>query len=266
MADRADGNGNPRAAEVPQHTRDFYLHALDLLDRAQLQYVVGGGYAMAHYTGIIRHTKDLDVFVRAADRDRAMKVFADAGYRTEMTWPHFLAKALSGEDFVDILYNSGNGLCPVDDEWFQYARRGLVLGREAPICPAEEIIWQKAFVQDRDRYDGADVAHMILGHGDRLDWKRLVRRFTGHERVLLAQLLLFGYAYPSKRNRVPACVVQQLLERIEAEPPSDEPVCQGTNLAIRQYLTDVREWGYEDARLEPRGPLTQDEIEKLPAA
>jgi hypothetical protein len=252
--------------DPPEETRDFYLRCLELLDRAQLQYVVGGGYAMAHYTGIIRHTKDLDIFVRPHHRDKVLNVFAHAGYRTEITWPHFLAKALCGDAFVDVLYNSGNGLCPVDDDWFNNAERGQVLGRQTFICPAEEMIWQKAFVQDRDRYDGADVAHIILARGENLDWHRLIKRFKTHERVLMAHLLLFGYAYPSERDHVPGWVMDELLVKVRAEQPTEDPVCKGTFLAIRQYLTDVNNWGYEDARLQPRGPLTAEEIDKLPAA
>lgn len=252
--------------QVPQATHDFYLHALDLLDRSGLRYVVGGGYAMAYFTGIVRHTKDLDVFVKQEDREAAIDVFARGGYRTEITWPHFLAKAMTEGAFVDIIYNSGNGLCPVDDAWFEHAEQGAVLGRSAPICPPEEMIWSKAYVQDRDRFDGADVAHLILARGKSLDWRRLIGRFAGHERVLLAHLLLYGYAYPSQRDHVPAWVMPELLARIDEEPEVNEPLCRGTFLAIRQYLTAVRDWGYHDARLKPRGPLTADEIERLPAA
>ena len=30
----------------------------------EVPFLVGGAYAFAHYTGIVRHTKDLDLFVR----------------------------------------------------------------------------------------------------------------------------------------------------------------------------------------------------------
>ena len=62
---------------------------------AGIHYLVGGGYAMAHYTGIIRDTKDLDVFVRPGECRLTVDALSNAGYRTEWTWPHFLAKALS---------------------------------------------------------------------------------------------------------------------------------------------------------------------------
>ena len=121
-----------------EQTRRFYLHSLELLEAAQVPHLVGGGYAMACYTGIFRHTKDLDIFVRPQDRQKALASLADAGYKTEITWPHFLAKAITEYAFVDLIYNSGNGLCPVDDEWLKHARDGEVLGRRVRLCPPEE--------------------------------------------------------------------------------------------------------------------------------
>jgi hypothetical protein len=38
-------------------------------------------------------------------------------------------------------------------------------------------------------------------------------------------------------------------------------VCGGTLISREQYLPDVRAWGYEDARLTPRGGMTPDQVE-----
>ena len=245
-------------------TRQFYVAALRALDHAQVPYLVGGGYAMAHYTGIQRSTKDLDIFVRPEDRDRTLTTLAAAGYKTEFFYPFWISKALHGEAFIDILYGSGNGICVVDDEWFASAGEIDVHGYRAPMVPPEEQLWSKAFVQDRDRFDGADIAHLILRQGQAFDWRRLVRRFRGHERVLLAHLLLFEYIYPSERGRVPEWVPARLNERIQNEAPTDERLCRGTNLAVRGYGTAVREWGFADARVQPHGPLTPEELAQLP--
>src|SRR6185295_7494696 len=113
-------------------------------------------------------------------------VLAEAGYRTEYFYPFWIAKALSGDSFIDILYNSGNGICVVDDEWFWHAEDAEILGQRVRLVPPEEQLWSKAFVMDRDRFDGADIAHLILARGQSFDWTRLIRRFRGHERVLLA--------------------------------------------------------------------------------
>jgi len=245
-------------------TREFYVDALKALDEAEVPYLVGGGYAMAYYTGIARNTKDLDIFVRPSDRDRVLTTLTAAGYRTEFFYPFWIAKALSGESFIDILYNSGNGLSPVDDEWFSHSQPIEVLGYPTRILPAEEQLWSKAFVQDRDRYDGGDVAHLILCQGGKMDWARLLRRFRGHERVLLAHVILFGYAYPSERGCVPRWVLEKLNRAVAEEPETREKICRGPFMAQKTYTKDIREWGYKDARLKPYGPLSREEVSQLP--
>ena len=42
----------------------------------------------------------------------------------------------------------------------------LVLDQPARLVPAEEIIWTKAFIMERERYDGADVAHILRACAD----------------------------------------------------------------------------------------------------
>ena len=244
--------------------RGFYVDALKALDRAEVQYVVGGGYAMAYYTGIARNTKDLDIFIRAEDRDRCLTTLTAAGYPTELFYPFWIAKALHGDAFIDILYDSGNGLCPVDDDWFRHANEVDLHGYHTALVPPEEQLWSKAFVQDRDRFDGTDIVHLILRQGKSMDWRRLLGRFRGHERVLLAHLLLFGYAYPSERDCVPTWVLDQLNAIVRDEPEETRPICRGPNLAQKGYGTALRAWGYMDGRLEPHGPLTAEEIAQLP--
>ena len=251
--------------EPGARARDFYVAALKVLDDAGLDYVVGGGYAMVYYTGIRRNTKDLDIFVREGDHKTILQTLEHAGFRTEYFYPYWIAKALQGDDFIDILYNSGNGQCLVDDDWFKHAQVAEVLGYPTRLIPPEEQLWSKAFVQDRDRFDGADVIHLIYGQAEKLDWKRLLRRFEGHERVLLAHLLLFGYSYPHERDRIPAWVTAALNDAVAHETTSGDRVCRGTFLAQRSYGTAVNDWGYADGRLEVHGgPLKQDEVAQLP--
>jgi hypothetical protein len=255
--------------EPDRATRDFYVAALRKLDEANVPYLVGGGYAMAYYTGIARNTKDLDIFLRPRDRDRCLTTLAAAGYRTEFFYPFWIAKAIDPKTdaFIDILYSSGNGLCTVDEDWFVNTPVVEVHGHPTRLVPAEEQLWSKAFVQDRDRFDGADVIHLIYGQADKLDWKRLLRRFAGHERVLLAHLLLFGYAYPNDQDCIPAWVTASLQAAIAREPHAnaDGKVCRGTFLAQRSYGTALKDWGYADGRLESQGgPLKEGEVAQLP--
>src|SRR5438093_238270 len=86
--------------------------------RRTLPFLVGSAYELEPHTGVVRHTKDLDIFVRRRQCAAVLKQFSAAGYHTELTHPHWLAKAYRGDRFIDIIFSSGNGLAVVDDSWF----------------------------------------------------------------------------------------------------------------------------------------------------
>jgi hypothetical protein len=244
--------------------RAFYCATLGVFERSDIEVLVGGAYAFARYTGIERHTKDLDIFVRGEDFQKTLDALAQAGYTTSVPFPHWLGKAHCGEYFVDVIYSSGNGVARVDEEWFENAPRDTVFDLPVSLCPVEEMLWSKALIQERERFDGADVAHLLLACGKTLDWQRLVRRFGGNWRVLLSHLILFGYIYPSERERVPGWVLHDLMHRLQTSLSATAPterVCRGTLLSRQQYLFDVEHWGFRDARLRPDNPMSESDIE-----
>lgn len=230
---------------------ELYRRALEMLNRSGVPYLVGGTYAFHYYAGIARTTKDFDIFARPRDLHRVLEVLNRCGFKTEVASSHWLAKAFNGDRFIDVIYNSGNGIVEVDDEWFAHAVDEEVLGVPVRLCPAEEMVWSKSFIMERERYDGADVAHLLRHCSGLLDWDRLVRRFGANWRVLLGHLVLFGFIYPGERALVPSGIVRELVNRLVAEldvPTRDSKVCQGTLLSRAQYLVDVDEWGYEEDR------------------
>lgn len=252
-----------REGELDERARAFYVRTLGLITDAGVPFVVGGAYALSYYTGIVRHTKDFDVFVRREHYGAVSEVLVGAGIATELTFPHWLGKASCEHGSIDVIFSSGNGLAQVDDAWFEHAAAGAVLGTDVHICPPEEMIWSKAFITERERYDGADIMHLLLARAERLDWRRLIARFDTHWRVLLTYLNLFGFVYPSERARIPEWVMSELIERLRRElraPPPSRRVCHGTLLSREQYLTDVGLWGFEDARLTVAASMTVDEV------
>src|SRR5215212_9316660 len=248
-------------AVLSEQTIRFYRHALAILREAEVPTLVGGAYAFARYTGIERHTKDFDVFIRRGDFGRAVWAFQKAGYKTELLFPHWLGKAWKGEDFVDLIYSAGNGVAEVDDRWFEHAVKEQVFGVDVELIPAEEMIWSKGLIMERERFDGADVAHVIRAVGDRLDWQRLLERYGKYWRALYAHIVLFGFIYPSDREKVPAWVTDELAARMRGESANAaEKVCNGTIISRQQYLKDIGDWGYGDARLVD-GVMSAEDIE-----
>jgi hypothetical protein len=257
---------NPETVLSEQSIR-FYRRALSILSDAGIPHLVGGAYAFARYTGIERHTKDFDVFIRREDFRRASWAFQKAGYKSELNFPHWLGKAYKGEDFVDLIFSAGNGVARVDNLWFDHAVPDRVFGVDVDLIPAEEMIWSKGLIMERERFDGADVAHVIRAVGHKLDWRRLLDRFGPYWRALYAHIVMFGFIYPSDRSKVPASVVDELAKRMEDETragDSDEKVCYGTVISRQQYLKDVSDWGYADARL-VHETMSEDEIEQWTA-
>jgi len=243
--------------------KEFYCHTLSVFEKAELPVLIGGAYAFGRYTGIERHTKDFDVFVREEHFLSTLRALDQAGYATDTPFPHWLGKAYHGDFFVDVIFGSGNGIARVDDEWFAHAPHDHVFDMPVLLCPPEEMIWSKAFIQERERFDGADVAHLIRACGESIDWSRLLRRFAEHWQVLLSHLVLFGFIYPAERERVPSWLMHALLRRLEdtlSAPTPTERICRGTVLSRQQYLFDLERLGYRDARSEPDNPMTADEI------
>src|SRR5262245_46170720 len=239
---------------------EFYRRVLERLVAAKMPFVIGGAYGLEHYTGIARHTKDVDIFVRPADRDRILALLAAAGYETEVTSEVWLAKAFYGEDYADIIFSSGNGIAEVDDAWFRRARRGKVLGVSVRVSPPEEMIWSKGYIMERERFDGADVLHLIHACGPRMDWQHLLDRFADHWRVLLSHVVLFDFVYPGERDTVPDWLRQRLVAMLgdeAAHPPPGDRLCRGTLLSRYQYRVDIERWGYRDGRVRPEGRMSR---------
>jgi hypothetical protein len=270
--------------ELPQSSRAFYNQVNVILKDAKIPFLVGGAFALEYYTGVWRYTKDLDIFVRPQDSQKVLEAAAAAGFRSELTFSHWLGKIFARprsqaqlgneggdkDDFIDVIFSSGNGVVKVDDSWFTHAATGQIAGFDVEICPVEEMIWSKAFIMERERFDGADIAHLIHAKGEILDWSRLLGRFGPHWEILLSHLVLFGFIYPGRRAQIPEWLLQELVQKLLATRQNASaqggPPFQGTLLSREQYIFDLASWGYSDPRLLPAGSMTADEIAVWTAA
>lgn len=242
------------------HERTCAL-AIRALGRAEAPVLVGGAFALTHYTGIVRDTKDLDFFVRERDLHAVLETLAEEGFMVSVPFPHWLAKARLDSLSFDIIFASGNGLCRVDDDWFQYARDATLYGELVHVAPAEEMLCSKLFVMERERFDGADVAHLLAAQGKSLDWSRILERLGPQVPLLFSHVVLFLYIYSDGAERLPTGLFDELLARTRqalADTP-DRLLCRGSLISRQQFLPDTTMRGYEDARL-ALGTMTEDEV------
>ena len=249
--------------DLSAETEQFYCRVLKSLREHEVGFLVGGSYAAAHYTGRTPHTKDLDVFLPPSQLDRALDALACAGLETERTYPFWIAKAYQGEHFVDIIYRAASGLWEIEEEWLEQGERTELWGVPVKICGVEELIWTKAALMDRTRFDGNDVLHLLQAKAHEIDWERLKLLMGATWRILLAHLTLFGFVYPDLIPLVPRHLLAELSLRLLSDrgaSESEDSLCRGTLISNSQYLHDVEELGYRDARLQPWGRLTAEEL------
>ena len=157
----------------PPEQRALFCEVLQHLNRAGVPYVVSGAFALQQHTGIWRDTKDLDLFLPAQAVAEALRYLQEKGLETEVRDPVWLAKAHRDGYYVDLITGMSNAVITVDQSWIDRSSHSVVLGVPTRVLAAEELIASKLFVNFRERFDGADVVHIIYGTKGRLDWQRL---------------------------------------------------------------------------------------------
>ena len=235
--------------EPPPDAVDFYSRSLDLLNESGVPFLLSGTYALSCFTGIVRPTKDLDVFCKASDAPRILAFFKSRGHVIEVEDERWIGKVWNGPHFFDVIYNISTASIAITDEWFKEIYEVEVYGTTVRITPPTEFILSKLFLQDRYRYDGADIAHVILKKHDHIDWKRLLNAVELYWEVLLIQVLNFRFIYPTERDLIPRWLFDELLDRLHAQaelPAANIRVCRGRLLSPRDYVTDISEWGFAD--------------------
>jgi hypothetical protein len=249
--------------EFPPEQRALFCEVLEHLNREGIPYVVSGAFALQQHTGIWRNTKDLDLFLTSAVVPEALRHLQEAGFETEVRDPVWLAKAHRDGYFVDLITGMSNAVITVDDSWIERSSPCVVLGVKTRVLAAEELIASKLFVNFRERFDGADVVHIIYGTRGKIDWSRLLHLVGEHWELLLWELMLFHYVYPSKQDYVPRDIWDELLSRFQSQldGPTPKLPFRGSLIDEKMFSIDTKEWGMENLlqeQREHREPMIED--------
>jgi len=233
------------------------------MEEKKIPYAVSGAFALRQHTGISRFTKDLDLFLSSRDVAQALDQLRQHGFKCEVPDPVWLAKAHRDEFFVDLITGMSNAIITVDQSWIDRAKPAMIVGIRTRVLAAEELLASKLFVIRRERFDGADVAHVIYGTGGELEWERILELVGEHWEVLLWALVLFRYVYPAQTTYVPSWLWKDLLSRysqLVAHPDPKAPF-RGSLVDDNMFAIDLREWGLEDILQENRERrLRQDQL------
>jgi hypothetical protein len=231
-------------ADVPKEQVELFRDVLEALERKGIPYTVSGAFALRQHTGICRETKDLDLFVTTANCPMAMDCLRQEGMKCDLVDPVWLAKARRGEYFVDLITGMSNGLILVDDSWIERSHPAVVYGVTTRVLAPEELVASKIFVARRERFDGADIAHVIYGTYGQFDWRRELELVGEHWEMLLWSLVLFRYVYPAQSHYVPLEIWCELLKRFQQEVrnPNPDAKFRGSLVDDNMFAIDVNEW------------------------
>lgn len=229
----------------PPDARDCYRDALQALLDINIAFVVGGAFAVHTHTGIWRPTKDLDILLPAKDMPQALEQLRRRGFKTWVKDPVWLAKAERGAYFVDLITGIGNASLGVDSSWIDHSTPEVVLGIPCQVMGVEELIATKIFVAFRERFDGADVVHLLRSCFRSLDWTRLLLLAGSHWELLFWSLVLFAYVYPAHTDAIPAHVWDAMTTAFSdrVKHPNKEAPFRGTLVDPRMFAIDAEEWG-----------------------
>jgi hypothetical protein len=172
------------------------LAVVEALEALAIPYMLVGSWSSNFY-GIGRLTRDADFVVQLGDRSPAeiagrlgasFKLDPQSSFETlTMTLRHVLQ--VVGTEFKIELFHLSDD--PFDQERFRRRRRVKLLGREANLPTAEDVIvmklrWAATGRRSKDRDDAQNV---IAVQGDRIDWAYVIAWCDRHgSRAVLEEI------------------------------------------------------------------------------
>lgn len=224
---------------IPPEQWSIYKDAVQAARRADVRFLLGGGFGLASYTGRWRNTKDMDIYVLPRERERIIKILTEAGFADyydilpyDRGW---IYRSTREEIIVDVIWSMANRRAEVDPTWFEYAHTLAIHDEVLRVVPPEELLWCKLYVFQRDHCDWTDALNLIYAAGPQLDWNRLIERMGDDEPILRSALTLFDWLTPSRSAQLPASLRSRLsLTQNKPISPEEE--------RARIRLLDSRAW------------------------
>jgi hypothetical protein len=228
------------ASLIPPEQWAVYRCVLDQAVANDLKFALGGGLAVSVYTGRPRNTKDLDIYVFPADRDKTVRMMSVCGltdyYDKNPYDRSWIYRGNRDDIIVDAIWGMANKRAQVDDDWLSRGPVIQIFDRRIRVLPAEELIWAKLYVLQRDRCDWPDVLNLIYATGVHLDWQHLFNRVAEDLPLLKAALSILSWISPEASKVMP----ERVMDVLGLPPPATERDPEGR--PSRPDLLDTRPW------------------------
>jgi hypothetical protein len=211
---RGVSDGGEWSDVIPVGQWASYRSAIEALRNAGIRFLLGGGFGLAVFTHRWRNTKDIDFYILPRDREAAIAALSAAGfvdYFDQKSYdPGWIYRSTRNGIIVDIIWSMANRRAEVDEEWFEYARSMTIREETVQVAPAEELLWCKLYIMQRDHCDWTDIFNLLYAAGSQLNWDRLVRRLGDDLPLLQAALTVYQWLCPGRAAELPAKLRKQL--------------------------------------------------------
>ncbi|HWD17836.1 MAG TPA: hypothetical protein VHB20_01045 [Verrucomicrobiae bacterium] len=225
---------------IPEREWAALAQALEAMHAANIDCLLGGSVGLAFYTHTLRQPQSFALYMLPGEALSALQALGGIGFAFDEAWrpagPPWAYRATRDGVHLDIVFAMPNRRAEVDLLWFAQPPEMQAHGLHLKIVPAEEMIWEKAFVLRSDRCDWPDILNLLRAMGPRLDWPHIFHRMGDDLPLLRALLSIYDWVCPTGAAQVPATV----RERLRLPPLSTEEAPQAQ--AIRIRLLDDRPW------------------------
>jgi hypothetical protein len=117
-----------------------------------------------------------------------------------------------------------------------------MFGQEFRVIPAEELMWSKLYVLQRDRCDWPDIINLLYSAGPGLDWDHLLSRVADDRPLLQGVLSVFSWVCPERAALIPRRIWSSM------DLVSPRPVSDSGGWQERKNLLDTRPWLFAERR------------------
>ena len=231
---------------IPPEHWSVYACVLDRACNENVPFALGGGLALGYYTGHLRRSKDLDIYIRPEDRETMVRIMTGCKLKdfhpVQSYDPAWIYRGHRGDVIVDAIWAMANKRTVVDDRWIDSGPLIQLCGQSFRVIPAEELIWSKLYVLQRDRCDWPDIFNLVYATGPHLDWEHLFARVAEDRPLLKGILSIFSWLCPGRALALPHLVwdaVDLPVPRAEGDP---------AGRPSRKDLLDSRPWLLADNR------------------
>jgi hypothetical protein len=224
----------------PEHWCTYKCVLAELRVRG-IPFALGGGLALGAYTGRLRRSKDLDIYMLPDRRESIIGLMSACGlvdYHDTVPYDRsWIYRGASDGVIVDAIWAMANKRATVDERWLEAGPTVSMFGVTFRVIPPEELIWSKLYVMQRDRCDWPDLLNLLYATGATLDWDHLLHRVAEDKPLVKGLLSVFAWLCPEAAVSIPRRV-WSALELPTPQGQQNDPEGRPS----RKDLLDTRPW------------------------